>query len=59
MGGLGEIGKNMTVVEYDGRIVNAPYHSTCGGSTAAASDVWRSADEPYLQPVSDRMVGRE
>lgn len=45
------------VVTYAGRVVNAPYHSTCGGSTAAASEVWRSGDEPYLQPVSDRIPG--
>jgi stage II sporulation protein D len=45
------------VLEYAGRVVNAPYHSTCGGSTAAASEVWRSADEPYLQRVSDRIPG--
>ncbi|HWH51821.1 MAG TPA: SpoIID/LytB domain-containing protein [Gemmatimonadaceae bacterium] len=45
------------VLEYAGRVVNAPYHSTCGGSTAAASEVWHSADEPYLQRVSDRIPG--
>jgi len=45
------------VLKYAGRVVNAPYHSTCGGSTAAASEVWRSNDEPYLQPVSDRIPG--
>jgi stage II sporulation protein D len=43
------------VVKYAGRIVNAPYHSTCGGTTAAASEVWRSDDEPYLVRVSDRI----
>jgi stage II sporulation protein D len=47
------------VIKYNGRIVNAPYHSTCGGSTAAASEVWRSDDEPYLQPVSDRIPGTD
>ena len=45
------------VLKYGGRVVNAPYHSTCGGSTASASEVWRSADEPYLRPVSDRIPG--
>jgi len=45
------------VLKYAGRVVNAPYHSTCGGSTAAASEVWRSNDEPYLHPVSDRIPG--
>jgi len=37
--------------------VNAPYSSTCGGSTAAASEIWRSNDEPYLQHVSDEIPG--
>jgi stage II sporulation protein D len=45
------------VLEYDGQVVNAPYHSTCGGSTAAASEVWNAGDEPYLKAVSDRIPG--
>ena len=45
------------VLEYAGRIVNAPYHAVCGGATAAASEIWRSADEPYLQSVSDQIPG--
>lgn len=45
------------VLKYAGRVVNAPYHSTCGGRTAAASEIWRSADEPYLQSVSDQIPG--
>jgi stage II sporulation protein D len=44
---------------YGGRPIGAVYHSTCGGSTAAASEVWRSPGEPYLQPVSDRIPGTE
>ena len=47
------------VLKYAGRVVNAPYHSTCGGSTAAASEVWRSRDEPYLRPVADRIPGSD
>ena len=47
------------VLKYAGRVVNAPYHSTCGGSTAAASEIWRSNDEPYLQAVSDRIPGTD
>jgi stage II sporulation protein D len=47
------------VLRYGGRIVNAPYHSTCGGTTAASSEVWRSADEAYLRQVSDRIPGTE
>lgn len=45
------------VLKYAGRVVNAPYHSTCGGSTAAASEVWRTNDEPYLRAVSDQIPG--
>lgn len=45
---------------YGGRVVNAPYHSTCGGSTAEVSEVWyRSRDEPYLRRVSDRIGDSE
>ncbi|MGH7618290.1 MAG: SpoIID/LytB domain-containing protein [Gemmatimonadaceae bacterium] len=47
------------VLLYAGRVVNAPYHSTCGGSTAAASEIWRTNDEPYLQAVSDRIPGSD
>lgn len=47
------------VLTYDGRVVNAPYYSTCGGSTAAASEVWHEGDEPYLVPVSDRIPGSD
>jgi stage II sporulation protein D len=45
------------VLKYAGRIVNAPYSSTCGGRTAAASEIWRSEDEPYLRSVSDEIPG--
>jgi stage II sporulation protein D len=48
------------VLTYAGRLVNAPYHSTCGGSTAEVSEVWyRSRDEPYLRRVSDRIGGSD
>lgn len=47
------------VLKYGGRVVNAPYSSTCGGSTAMASEIWRSNDEPYLQRVSDRIPGTD
>lgn len=45
------------VLLYGGRVVNAPYSSTCGGSTAEPQDVWRSAPEPYLKRVSDQVPG--
>lgn len=48
------------VLKYAGRVINAPYHSTCGGSTAAVSEVWwRQPDQPYLRPVSDKIPGTE
>jgi stage II sporulation protein D len=47
------------VLRYGGRAVNAPYSSSCGGQTAEASEVWRSADEPYLKRVSDRIAGSD
>jgi stage II sporulation protein D len=47
------------VLKYGGRVVNAPYSSTCGGSTAAATEIWRTSGEPYLRSVSDRMPGTD
>lgn len=46
------------VITFAGRVVNAPYHSTCGGSTAEVAEVWyRQPPEPYLRRVSDRIPG--
>ena len=45
------------VLLYGGRVVNAPYHANCGGSTAAPQDAWRTGSEPYLQRVSDQIPG--
>jgi stage II sporulation protein D len=45
------------VIRYNGRVVSAPYHSSCGGETASPEEVWRSAAEPYLRRVSDRIPG--
>jgi stage II sporulation protein D len=47
------------VLMYAGRVVDAPYHSTCGGSTAAPDEVWRTPGEPYLHSVSDRIPGTD
>ncbi len=48
------------VVLYNGQPIVTPYHSTCGGSTAAVSEVWyNQSDEPYLRPVSDRIPGSD
>lgn len=46
------------VLRFGGRVIVAPFHSACGGETAAADEVWRSDGEPYLRRVSDRMPGR-
>ena len=45
------------VLLYGGQVVNAPYHSTCGGTTAEPQDVWRTSPEPYLRRVSDQIPG--
>ncbi len=48
------------VLSYNGRVVRAPYHSTCGGQTASPSEVWQGAnDEGYLRSVSDRVAGSD
>lgn len=47
------------VLMYGGRVVDAPYHSTCGGSTAEPQEVWRADPEPYLRAVSDRIPGTD
>lgn len=48
------------VLRFAGRIINTPYHSTCGGSTAAVEEVWwREPSQPYLRPVSDRIPGTD
>ena len=41
------------VITFDGRIIQALFHSNCGGHTTSASSAWGGADEPYLQGVDD------
>lgn len=43
------------MLRYQGRVADALYHSTCGGSTAEPPEVWRTAGLAYLQRVSDRI----
>ena len=43
------------VLLYQTRVVDAMYFSTCGGSTAEPTEVYRSGSVPYLQRVSDRV----
>jgi stage II sporulation protein D len=45
---------------FDGRVVLAPYHSTCGGRTAAPDEVWNEGlAAPWLRSVSDRVPGTD
>ena len=46
------------VIEYDGQPIDAYFHSTCGGKTAAPEEAFRTtARPPYLKPVSDAAGG--
>jgi stage II sporulation protein D len=43
------------VLTYDGELIAPFYHSTCGGSTAAPEEAFRTVrSSRYLRPVSDR-----
>jgi stage II sporulation protein D len=42
------------VLTYGGEVVRAPYHSACGGHTAAPGEAWSGVGEtPWLRPVRD------
>ena len=45
------------VIVYDGEPIEAFYHSTCGGHTAALEEVWVGEPRPYLTAVSDARPG--
>ena len=57
VGNLAVTATSGLVLLYAGQVVNAPYFSTCGGSTAEPQDVWRTSPEPYLRRVSDQIPG--
>ncbi|MFW6331607.1 MAG: SpoIID/LytB domain-containing protein, partial [Gemmatimonadota bacterium] len=42
------------VLVHDDEPIEAFYHSTCGGRTAALEEVWPGEPRPYLRSVSDR-----
>ena len=42
------------IITYEGEPIEAYYHSTCGGRTAALDEVWPGEPRPYLRSVSDR-----
>ncbi|HEX2095677.1 MAG TPA: SpoIID/LytB domain-containing protein [Longimicrobiaceae bacterium] len=41
------------VITYNGQPIEAYYHSTCAGQTAAIEEVWNEAPVPYLVSVRD------
>jgi stage II sporulation protein D len=41
------------VLRYDGQLINAYYHSTCGGLTDDIDEVWDKRQAPYLRAVED------
>jgi stage II sporulation protein D len=44
-----------TVLSHDGQLITPFYHSTCGGTTAAPEEAFRTVRSTrYLRPVSDR-----
>jgi stage II sporulation protein D len=47
------------VLRFRGRVVDAPYSSTCGGTTAEPQEVWRNPGAEYLRRVSDRIPGTD
>jgi stage II sporulation protein D len=41
------------LLRYDGAPILALFHSSCGGATSAAEDVWGGRARPYLRSASD------
>ena len=41
------------IITYDDELINAYYHSTCGGMTDDIESVWDRKETPYLKAVSD------
>jgi stage II sporulation protein D len=41
------------ILVFEGRPIQALFHSSCGGRTSAADAIWGGAARPYLQPVRD------
>jgi len=41
------------VIKYRDKLINAYYHSTCGGYTDDIDEVWNKPAEPYLRAVPD------
>jgi stage II sporulation protein D len=45
------------VLTFDGRLIDAFFHSTCGGRTADGTEVYPGADRPYLRSIRDQDEG--
>ena len=41
-------------LRYEGKLAETYYHQNCGGTTAAAAEVWPDVSQPYLTTHSDR-----
>jgi len=41
------------VIKYRDKLINAYYHSTCGGYTDEIDEVWEKTAAPYLRAVND------
>lgn len=41
------------IVTYQGEPIEVFYHSTCGGHTANAEEIWGDVQEPYLLGIAD------
>jgi stage II sporulation protein D len=46
------------VITFGGRVIQALFHSSCGGHTTSAGAVWGGTDMPYLRPVPDWFCAR-
>lgn len=46
------------VITFEGRAIQAVFHSSCGGYTTAAENVWSGTPVPYLRPVPDWFCSR-
>jgi SpoIID/LytB domain protein len=46
------------VVIFDGRAIQAVFHSNCGGHTTSSDRVWSGPAVPYLRPVPDWFCAR-
>ncbi|MEP7382194.1 MAG: SpoIID/LytB domain-containing protein [Gemmatimonadota bacterium] len=48
------------VLTYQGDVIRAPYHSTCGGRTVPPSEAWSGErDVPYLRGIRDTPDGSD